>query len=88
MIKPDQHFLNAMMCSSCFGQDFCRTVPCACAQSIMDIVVRKVMERLHDHYWDSLEPHRELILKHVRGAIGNTEQSKNEDEAIPIGTQR
>lgn len=28
-----------------------------------------LMRALADHYWDSLEPHKDLILKHVEGAL-------------------
>lgn len=31
-----------------------------------------VMERLQDHYWDSLAQHKDLILQHVRGALETT----------------
>ena len=29
-----------------------------------------LLERLRDHYWNSLEPQKELIMAHVCGAIG------------------
>jgi len=28
-----------------------------------------VMRAMRDHYWDSLEPQKELVLKHVEGAL-------------------
>ena len=28
-----------------------------------------VMRVMRDHYWDSLEPQKELVLKHIEGAM-------------------
>lgn len=28
-----------------------------------------VLQAMQDHYWDSLEPHREIVLKHVEGVL-------------------
>ena len=69
-MNVDQDFLNKMLCSSCFGRECCPTPPCACGQSVIDLVVAKVLERLQDHYWDSLAQQKDLIMKHVRGALG------------------
>lgn len=71
MIKPDKHFCDLMISSSCFGKEACSMPPCACAQSLIDRSIALMMERLTNHYWDSLAPHKELILKHVRGAIAS-----------------
>jgi hypothetical protein len=68
-MKPDKQFCELMLSSSCFGKEVCPTPPCACAQSLIDRCTALFMERLQDHYWDSLSPDKELILKHVRGAI-------------------
>ena len=35
------------------------------APTIKDMIMR----RMRDHYWDSLEPQRELVLKHIEGAL-------------------
>jgi hypothetical protein len=68
-MKPDQEFLNLLLSSSCFGRECCALPPCACAQSLIDLCVAKFMQRLQDHYWDSFAQDKELILKHVRGAL-------------------
>lgn len=68
-MKTDKPFCDLMLSSSCFGKEVCPTPPCACAQSLIDRVVADTFERLQDHYWDSLAPHKALILKHVRGAL-------------------
>jgi hypothetical protein len=69
-MKADNDFCALMLSSSCFGKEACPSLPCACAQSLVDRCVAQFMERLQDHYWDSLAPHKDLILKHVRGALG------------------
>lgn len=69
MIRPDKNFCALMLSSSCFGKEACQTPPCACAQSLIDRSIALLMERLTDHYWDSFEPNKDLILKHIRGAI-------------------
>ena len=69
MIRPDRNFCALMLSSTCFGKEVCPTPPCACAQSLIDRSIALLMERLNDHYWDSLAPHKDMILKHVRGAI-------------------
>lgn len=68
-MKPDRAFLDLMLSSTCFGRECCPSLPCACAESVIDRVVATVLERLEDHYWDSLSEHKELIIKHVRGAL-------------------
>jgi hypothetical protein len=40
----------------------------------VDAVIGNVFLRLYDHYWDSLAPQKELIMKHVRGALDSIEQ--------------
>lgn len=68
-MKTDKTFCDLMLSSSCFGREVCPTPPCACAQSIMDRCAALFLERLQDHYWDSLAMHKDMILKHVRGAL-------------------
>jgi len=69
MIRHNKDFCDLMLSSSCFGREVCSTPPCACAQSLIDRSIALLMERLSDHYWDSMEPNKALILKHIRGAI-------------------
>jgi hypothetical protein len=68
-MKADKQFCELMLSSSCFGREVCPTPPCACAQSLVDRCVALTMERLQDHYWDSLTIHKDLIMAHVRGAL-------------------
>jgi hypothetical protein len=45
--------LALLQCSSCFGQTACRSVPCACAQSLMDL--NKAAIARHDAQVKALE---------------------------------
>ena len=50
-LRPDLQdqlpVLQLMLASSCFGREVCLTPPCACAQSLID-VVRKMIEAKTD----------------------------------------
>lgn len=39
-----------------------------------------VMRAMRDHYWDSLEPQKELVLKHIEGALRWLGQSPPQNE--------
>lgn len=42
---------------------------CVYYETAARVAIEAVIEQLDDHYWDSLAEHKELILKHVRGAL-------------------
>lgn len=85
MIRPDRDFFDLMLSSSCFGQEVCPLAPCACAQTLINRSVEMLVDRLADHYWDSLEPNKDLILRHVRGAVAaeaNEDLRRGEEIAL------
>jgi hypothetical protein len=40
----------------------------------------RIMHAMRDHYWDSLEPQKELVLKHIEGALRWAFQSQPQQE--------
>lgn len=49
----------------------------------------KFLQLARDHYWDSLEPHKELILFHLEGIIAacrTTRKRKAPVKAVRIGS--
>jgi hypothetical protein len=57
-------------------QGFRKTTRSPLRQSGMELAMRDapttqhaIMRVMRDHYWDSLEPQKELVLKHIEGAM-------------------
>lgn len=44
---------------------------------------REALELLRDHYWDSLTPHRDLILAHIEGTLLNASPAFASANAAP-----
>jgi hypothetical protein len=39
------------------------------------LTTKAVLNAMQDHYWDSLEPNRDIVMKHVEGVLRLFEQS-------------
>jgi len=42
----------------------------------------EVLKLANEHYWDTLEPVRELIIKHIEGMLSTQEKSENSPESL------
>jgi hypothetical protein len=81
IIRYDVDGLNAI-CNEC-GET--RDLIALLAQSPQPedrLTTKAVLNAMQDHYWDSLEPNRDIVMKHVEGVLRLFEQSHmNLDES-------
>lgn len=42
------------------------------------VSTKAILNAMQDHYWDSLEPQREIVMKHVEGVLRLFEQSQSQ----------
>ena len=83
MVKPIKIISNQMIQA---GLKVLRESGALGLESSADrLLVQSVLEEaLRAHYWDSLTPHRDLILRHIEGALNAAPPSETAAPRSPI----